>query len=179
MGTHPAPSELRNYPPTLEEVMKYEATGSLIAAALLVAAGCATYGMPVQHLADAEASIRSARDSFAVATPAAQLHLKLAEEELSQARHIMSEGDSERADFVLVRARADAELAVAEEHQAQAAAEAQQARAALSDVESSPTGITKTTGAVVPAPVVTPPPPPLVSPSLPPPSTTNGNGGPR
>jgi hypothetical protein len=157
--------------------MGYESAVSLVATAFVVAAGCATYGMPVQHLADAEASIRSARDSYAAAPPAAQLHLKLAEEELAQARRAMSEGDNERADFVLTRAHADAELAVGEERQAQAEGDAQQARGALGHVEE-PAGITKTTGATVPSPAMLPV-PALPSAAPPPPSTTPETGGAR
>ena len=124
---------------------------SPFAVAFIIAAACASYGTPVQHMAEAEASVRSAHDSYAAATPSAQLHLKLAEEAVARAKRLIDEGDYRRADFTLVRARSDANLAVAEERQAQAEGAAQQARDAL-EGQGIPTSTTRTTGAVVPAP---------------------------
>jgi hypothetical protein len=56
--------------------------------------------------------------------PQAALHLKLAQEELAQAKSLMNDGNNKRADYVLIRAKADAELALAlaKEASAQAAA---------------------------------------------------------
>ena len=76
--------------------------------------GCgASYPAPTQPLADATAADRSATELGANADPAAQLYLKLADEEIKQANRAMTEGDNKRAQFLLVRAKADAELAVA------------------------------------------------------------------
>lgn len=68
--------------------------------------------VPTQRMADAESAERSARELGANNEPTAQLSLKLAEEQISQAKTAMADGDNERADSLLIRAKADAELAV-------------------------------------------------------------------
>jgi uncharacterized protein YqfA (UPF0365 family) len=65
-------------------------------------------------MADAQSAERSARELGANSEPAAQLSLKLADEQISQAQKAMSDGDNTRADSLLIRAKADAELAVAQ-----------------------------------------------------------------
>jgi hypothetical protein len=85
---------------------------SVLPALLLV--GCAaTFPPPTQHLADAESAQRSARELGAANQPTAQLHLKLADEQMVLARKEMANGDNRSADFVLGRAKADSELALA------------------------------------------------------------------
>jgi len=85
-----------------------------ITATLLLALGCAgNYPPPTQQVADVESANRSATELGAQSNPRAQLHLKLAEEQLSQAKSAMQADDNERAEGLLVRAKADAELAVA------------------------------------------------------------------
>jgi hypothetical protein len=144
---------------------------SLSAAATfaMLAAGCASYPLPVQHMADAEAAARSARDTGAPSTPQAQLHLKLAEEGIAQAKQLIQDGDNKRADSILTRAKSDAELALGEarEQQAQAAARSvMQQIADLSSNNSAPVNTVTTTSSTV---TTTPSPPP---PSPPPPSST-------
>jgi hypothetical protein len=159
--------------------MRCNSSASLVVVLCGAIAACATGAAPVQQLADTEASIRSAHDSYAVATPSAQLHLKLAEEAAMQARHAMDGGDERRAAFLLLRARADAELALGEERQAKTEAEAQQVGEALSQIQETgteATSATRTTGAIVPAPAALPP---SSAPPAPPPSTSNGTGGPQ
>jgi len=65
-------------------------------------------------LADAQSATRSARELGANSEPAAQLSLKLADEQISQAQKAINDGDNKRAESLLVRAKADAELAVAQ-----------------------------------------------------------------
>ena len=69
---------------------------------------------PTQRMADAQSAERSARELGANSVPAAQLSLTLAQEQISQGKAAMADGDNERADGLLKRARADAELAVAQ-----------------------------------------------------------------
>lgn len=69
---------------------------------------------PTQRMADAQSAERSARELGANNVPAAQLSLTLAQEQISQGKAAMADGDNERADGLLKRARADAELAVAQ-----------------------------------------------------------------
>jgi hypothetical protein len=56
--------------------------------------------------------MRAARELGAQAVPRAQLHLRLAQEQVTQARKLANDGENERAASLLDRARADAELAL-------------------------------------------------------------------
>jgi hypothetical protein len=81
---------------------------------LLLALGCAgTLPPPNQQLADVEAASRSANELGAQQIPDAQLHIKLADEQTGKARAAMAEDDNVRAERLLMRAKADAELAIA------------------------------------------------------------------
>lgn len=83
-------------------------------ATLLPALGCAgSYPPPTQQMADVEAANRSATELGAQKNPKAQLHLKLAEEQLKLAKTAMDDDDNKVAESLLMRAKADAELAVA------------------------------------------------------------------
>jgi hypothetical protein len=82
--------------------------------ASLVAVACgASYPAPQQKLADAEAAHRSAKELGADTKTTAQLNLKLAEEGIAAARSQIKAGENERAESTLLRAKADAELALA------------------------------------------------------------------
>jgi hypothetical protein len=97
-------------------------------AAILSALGCATgQPLPAQQVADVQSATRGAAELGARNNPQAQLHLKLAEEQLELAKVAMQNDDSERADGLLMRAKADAELAVALTRASTAAGEAKQA----------------------------------------------------
>jgi hypothetical protein len=78
-----------------------------------IAIGCAT--APPRTDA-ATSGIRAAEEVGATAIPQASLHLQLAKEELEQARQFAKKGDKKRAASMLLRAEADAELAVALSH---------------------------------------------------------------
>lgn len=85
---------------------------SLIAS--LVTLGCGTsFPTPTQSLADAQSAERSAIELGAANQPKAQLHLQLAHDQIAQANIAITNGDNERADGLLLRARSDAELAIA------------------------------------------------------------------
>jgi hypothetical protein len=86
------------------------ATGSM----LLLTLGCATtYPPPTQQMADVQSANRSAAELGAQSNPKAQLHLKLAQEQLKQAQDAVQKEDNQNAERLLFRAKADAELAVA------------------------------------------------------------------
>jgi len=87
---------------------------ALAVIAPLAGACGATFPPPTQRMADAQSAERSARELGANNEPAAKLSLKLAQEQISQAKNAMGDGENERADSLLIRARADAELAVAQ-----------------------------------------------------------------
>lgn len=82
---------------------------------------------PTQRLADAQSAQRAAQELGAAAQPSAQLHLKLAEEQTAKAKQLMNDGKNEEANSLLVRAKADAELAVALAREQKAGAELQDA----------------------------------------------------
>lgn len=101
--------------------------GSLGVIALL-AGGCANrQPLPTQQLTDIEAASRSANELGAENNPKAQLHLKLADEQLKQAKVAMEDGDEHGAERLLQRAKADAELALALTHDSGAQVKAKQA----------------------------------------------------
>ena len=79
----------------------------------LLLAGCASFPLPTQRMADAESAHRSAVELGASAQPAAELHVKLAEEQMAQAKVRISAGDNKEADSLLIRSKADSELALA------------------------------------------------------------------
>lgn len=101
----------------------------LIATSSLMLGCGASHPAPMQQMADVQAATRSASELGAGAEPKAQLHLKLAEEQMTQAKSAMEDDENERAEYLLLRAKSDAELAVAlmHEHDAkQTAAKADQ-----------------------------------------------------
>ncbi|HEY4121837.1 MAG TPA: DUF4398 domain-containing protein [Byssovorax sp.] len=100
-------------------------TGAVVLATVV---GCASMPAPTQRMADAEAATRSAKELGADAHPQAKLELKLADEQIAAAKRMVADGENERADLVLVRARADAELALALVKEQQAVNAAQHAR---------------------------------------------------
>lgn len=105
--------------------------------------GCASHPPPSDHMASAIAAVRGAQVAVAGAgqVPEAALQLKLAEEQVAQAREMLERGDNERADYMALRAFNDAELALAyaRQHQAREAARAAEQR-------SSAAGANGTTG---------------------------------
>jgi hypothetical protein len=106
-----------------------EKTNTLAAAIALAfgLAACGGYAVPTDRMIASEAAARSAREVGAANAPQAALHLKLAQEEIAQAKSLMNDGNNKRADYVLIRAKADAELALALAKQADAEAAAKKA----------------------------------------------------
>lgn len=84
-----------------------------LAGPLLWAACGGSFPPPTQRMADAESAQRSAREVGATNEPSAALSLKLADEQIAAARTAMKDGDNQRADSLLIRGKADAELAIA------------------------------------------------------------------
>jgi hypothetical protein len=83
-------------------------------AGLVLALGCASGApLPTQQMADVQSANRGATELGAQKNPRAELHLKLAEEQLEQAKRAVADDENERATSLLMRAKADAELAVA------------------------------------------------------------------
>lgn len=65
------------------------------------------------HTETTSAAIRSAEEVGAAGVPEAALHLQLAKEEIATAHTLNAAGNAEQANSWLLRAEADAELAVA------------------------------------------------------------------
>jgi hypothetical protein len=107
--------------------MRHSLVATLVVMSLVLCVGCGSYPAPVQHMATTQASVRAAQEAGAEKNPEAALHLKLAQEQLDQAKKLMDDGDNKRAEMVLGRAEVDAELAVAEAHEGQTRAQAQDA----------------------------------------------------
>lgn len=95
---------------------------AIVATAL--AAGCASVPLRTET---STSGIRAAEEVGARDVPQAALHLQLAKEELNKAKTLAANGEDEMAASMLLRAEADAELAVllsredAEKTEAQAA----------------------------------------------------------
>lgn len=101
---------------------------SLMMGASLTWGACgASFPAPTQRMADAQSAERSARELGANDVPRAQLSLKLAQDQIAQAKLAMNDEENERADSLLIRAKADAELAIAQARERGAKVEGQEA----------------------------------------------------
>lgn len=98
-----------------------------LSAAALGAACAAAAPVPTDKLAASEASYRGAQEAGADSAPQSKLALKLAQDEIEQAKQLIALKRNVEAARVLDRARADAELAVGLAREAKAEQEAQQA----------------------------------------------------
>jgi len=84
-----------------------------IALASLGVAACSSVPPPHEREASTTAAIRSAHEVGADQVPQAALHLKLAQEQLDKGKALMNDGDNRRAEYIFLRAQADAELSLA------------------------------------------------------------------
>jgi hypothetical protein len=80
-------------------------------ASVAACAACGGYTVPAQHVTGAQTAIAAARGGGAAGDPQANLHLRLAEDQYSNARGLMRKGDGKEADLMLLRSQADAQLA--------------------------------------------------------------------
>jgi pyridoxal biosynthesis lyase PdxS len=80
----------------------------------LVAVGCASHPAPTQQVASSVAAVRSADEAGAREIAESAVHVKLAEDQIAQAKQLMEdEDDNLRAEDLALRAYQDAELALA------------------------------------------------------------------
>jgi hypothetical protein len=77
----------------------------------VVIAGCGS--SPAINKEPSTSAISAAEEAGASKIPNASLYLQLAKEELENAKGLATNGDKEQAESMLLRAQADAELAVA------------------------------------------------------------------
>lgn len=103
---------------------------SITGAALLALGGTACGGAapPIETKTETVAAIRSAREVGAEQQPRAAYHLELAEEQLSRADSLIERGLMADAERMLLRAQADADLAIALTREAEVLAEAEDVR---------------------------------------------------
>jgi hypothetical protein len=110
-------------------MIRWLAPSSLVVACLGSACG-GGYPEPRNQLTESETAARAAEMAGARNSPQSALHLKRAREQIDSGRALMQEGENERAEWVLRRAQADADLALSlatEETQRKKAAEAKEA----------------------------------------------------
>ena len=100
---------------------------TMIGLGIALLAGCASGPVPAERVASAQAAIRSAQEVGAQRVPQATLHLQLAREQADYAAELIRNGSHDRAASVLMRAQADAELALALARQDKEIQEANQA----------------------------------------------------
>ena len=105
--------------------------GPLLLLSSALATGCGGAAAPTHRVTSSQAAIRGAEEVGAQNQPQAQLHLKLAKEQLAQAQKLIEDDENEEAEIVLMRAEADAELAIALAKEASMQAEAVKARDAV------------------------------------------------
>jgi hypothetical protein len=79
---------------------------------LALAVGCAA-AVSDERLGATDSSIRAAEEVGAGKLPQASLHVQLAKEENESAQKLINQGEIKRAEGQLLRAQADAELAMA------------------------------------------------------------------
>ena len=90
-------------------------------AALMLAAGCASTPPPTERMTTAQANVKASKMLGAPNVPRADLHLRMAEQEVAKAQTLIKEGENDMADLMLQRANADAELSLALTREAAAA----------------------------------------------------------
>jgi hypothetical protein len=78
--------------------------------AVLTACG-ASYPEPKEAMVQSAAAVQTAEQSGAAEDPRASVYLSSARNEVARAQQLVSDGDNQHAETMLMRARADAELA--------------------------------------------------------------------
>lgn len=112
--------------------LRHLASSILFATALgMFSSGCAEGLSPIDQLAAAQGAIQKAEQAGAEKEPQAQLHLKLAHEQVDKAKSFMAQDDNEEALRLLERAEADGKVARAYALKQQAVEEADEAEKKL------------------------------------------------
>lgn len=93
--------------------MKHVNIAMFVGSILLAAASAGCGSSPALDKEASTSAIRAAEAVGASTVPSASLYLQLAKEGLEKAKALSANGDREEAESMLLRAQADAELAVA------------------------------------------------------------------
>ena len=96
---------------------------------------CASTPPPTHRVASAQESVSAARQAGANDSALASLYLQSAQEQIGFAKGLMKKGDMERAELVLLRADADADLARSLAHEQATRSKAEQAVSMLTAVQ--------------------------------------------
>ncbi|WP_437738090.1 DUF4398 domain-containing protein [Sorangium sp. So ce1335] len=108
----------------------------ILALAGASAAGCAARAPTFdERLFASQALIRTAEEVGVEEIPRADLHLRLAREQVQRAQRLSAEGAPDRARRMLLRAQADAELAIACAREARAQALAREALGEVGSIQ--------------------------------------------
>jgi hypothetical protein len=112
----------------------------VVPALALFLGACASFPPPSDRLAQAESGVRAAQEIGAASEPSAALHLKMATDQIADARKLMSDGENARASAVLLRAQSDAELSLQLAKEARARNEASAALARIAAMHATAQG---------------------------------------
>lgn len=108
---------------------------SLIAVLAVGLFGCATVDLP-PDVESPVGKIAAAEERGVEDNPQAQLHLKLAEEGIAQSKRLAEDKDKKGAKLALMRADADAELALALLRRDSARGEVEEVRSEIKELQS-------------------------------------------
>lgn len=111
------------------------ALGGLLAACGLSLAGCGGAAPPVRAQSDASAALRAAQEVGAERTPQAAYHVELAREQMRAAETLIERGEMDDASRALMRAKADAELAISLSRESEARQGVEQTRGHIEALE--------------------------------------------
>jgi hypothetical protein len=150
--------------------MKYVRLGTT--ALMVLTSACASTRPPHERVASSQAAIRSADELGASKAPQASVYLQLARDEFEKARALMRAGDNHEATALLMRAQADADLALALSREARTHAAAEEAVARVQVLRG------ETGSAIGGGPTTTPSPTPSPPPSTPSPAPSTPESAP-
>lgn len=100
---------------------------SVLAIPALALLACGGSSLPAPKVTEAESAVSAAQAVGASNNPRAALHLKMARDQLAEAKSLLRNGDDDEARLVLEGAEADAELALMLTREEQARMQAAQA----------------------------------------------------
>lgn len=110
----------------------------LLVASLLAALALACGSAPIPlsgSLSQTQSAIRAAEEVGARSVPKAALHLKMAQDQLQQAKALLADDEEEEASVLLARAEADAELALTMAKESNLRAQAAEAMKKVSELK--------------------------------------------
>lgn len=104
----------------------------------LFAVGCGGAAVPQEQLTAAQAAVSAAQVGGAPNDPQAALLLKKCQDGIADAKKLIEDGKNHRAEMVLMKAQADAELALALAQEITMKSEAADAKKAVQELKQRP-----------------------------------------